>query len=143
MCKCWKGSPRYLENFLLIVGTVSDVDQVTQLRGVDLLVLGGHQQRSDAHELELRAAHTVVLEEAVDDVHGKVQRLGNHLELQVHLHKPVHQDGAHALVDIGLAGHILSVHHDTCCVSGVWEVLVFVPGDGCDVRIWHGILAHV
>ena len=44
-----------------------------------------HQERRDAHELQLRALNVLDLEEAVDQVDGKVQGLRHAPELLVTL----------------------------------------------------------
>jgi hypothetical protein len=41
-------------------------------------------------------------QEAVDEVGGQVQSLGHELELEVHVHQPVNEDGTHLVVDVGL-----------------------------------------
>ena len=47
----------HLEDLLLRVGPVCDVDKVLDLGGVDLLVLGGHQHRCHANQLEFAAGN--------------------------------------------------------------------------------------
>ena len=53
------------------------------------------------------ARYCLDLEEAVDEVGGQVERLGHELELEVHIHQPVDQNGPHLVVDVGLAGHVV------------------------------------
>jgi hypothetical protein len=80
------------------------------LWGPDLLVLGGDEHGRDPHQLQVLARDGVEGQEAVDDVGGEEQRLGGELELEVHLHQPVHQDGAHLVVDVRLPRHVLRAH---------------------------------
>lgn len=46
----------HVEDFGFGVGAVADVDEVAELGGVDLLVLGSDEEGRDADELELGAA---------------------------------------------------------------------------------------
>ena len=64
----------HLEDLPLGVGAVRDVDEVLDLGRVDLLVLGGHQHRGHAHQLQLGSRHR-----ATTHLHLQVprQRLGD------------------------------------------------------------------
>ena len=102
-----------LENLLLHVddlvagvGTVADVDQIAQFRGVDLLVLGGDEKARHADELELGSFYLLPLEVSVDEVDREVKRLRHELELEMDLNEPINEDGAHPLVDVGLVLHV-------------------------------------
>ena len=100
----------HAEDLLLRVGLVRDVDQVLELRRVDLLVLAREEQRRHADELQVRPLDGRPEQVAVDEVHREVQRLGHELELEVHLDQPVDEDRAHLLVDVRLLPHVRRAH---------------------------------
>ena len=67
--------------------------------------------RSDEHarcpdQLQLVPLHGHDAEEAVDVVDGQVEGLVLQLVLLTHLNEPVHQNGAHVEVDLGLLAHV-------------------------------------
>lgn len=78
-----------LEDLLLVVGLVRDVHEVPHFWRVNLLVLGGDQHRSHAHQLQLSAVDHLLLKVPVDEVDGEEERLWQQLELMVHLNEPV------------------------------------------------------
>jgi hypothetical protein len=86
------------------------VNQVTEFRWVDFLVLGGNQERRDTNELKLWSGDVLNLEVSVNEVDGKVQSLRNEFEFQVNLHKPVNKDRSHTFIDVGLVLHVSGTH---------------------------------
>mmetsp|Transcript_112494 Transcript_112494/g.350598 ORF Transcript_112494/g.350598 Transcript_112494/m.350598 type:complete len:399 (+) Transcript_112494:242-1438(+) len=113
------------------VGLVGDVDKVVDLRRVQLLELCGHEERRDAGELQVLAEGVPPLEKAVQDADGEEERLRPELVLLVHVHEPVHQDGAHP------GGHLRLPLH----VAGLGEVL---PLPLLQLRVdVGGVLGHV
>ena len=128
-----------LENLLLHVddlvagvGTVADVDQIAQFRGVDLLVLGGDEKARHADELELGSFHLLSLEVSVDEVDREVERLRHELELEMDLNEPIDEDGAHPLVDVGLVLHVRRSDGSGVLLASKVEVLFCCVG----LRIW-------
>ena len=73
---------------------------------VGLLVLGGHEQRRGAHQLQLRARDLVAAEVAVDQRDREEERGREHLEPEVDVQQPVQQHHAHGLVEVLVAGHV-------------------------------------
>mmetsp|Transcript_13364 Transcript_13364/g.35311 ORF Transcript_13364/g.35311 Transcript_13364/m.35311 type:complete len:273 (-) Transcript_13364:182-1000(-) len=69
---------------------------------MDLLVLRGDEHGDDAKELELPSHDRRPREVAVDEVDREEERLLPQAVLHVHLHEPVHEDGAHLVVDVHL-----------------------------------------
>ena len=67
----------------------------------------GNEHAGGADELQLGPLDGHVTEEAVDVVHGEVDRLLVQLVLLAHLHQPVHQDGAHRVRYVRLLDHVL------------------------------------
>ena len=84
-----------LEDLLARVAVLGHVDELLDARGHDLLVLGGDEHGRDADELELDQADDAPAEEAVDDVDGDPERLGQHVVAHVDLEQPVDEGGAH------------------------------------------------
>lgn len=125
------------QDLLSGVSLVGDVNKVTHLRGVDLLVLGGDEHGGTADQLELGAGDSATLEESIDDVDGQVKRLFAELELEVDLDQPVDENLSHFGVDIGLLAHVVGgrsaaalgaakVGHDILNVIGdhLWVVSI-------------------
>jgi hypothetical protein len=106
------------------VCTVANVHQIAQLGRIDLLVLGGDQKRSDANKLKLWSRDFTELEVSIDKINGQVQSFGNELEFQVYFHQPIHKDGSHAFVDVGLGFHVQGT--DRCHGFLCSEVMVHI-----------------
>ena len=123
----------HAEDLLLRVGLVRDVDQVLELRRVDLLVLAREEQRRHADELQVRPLDGRPEQVAVDEVHREVQRLGHELELEVHLDQPVDEDRAHLLVDVRLLPHVRRAHARLQLLLPEVDVPVFAAARECDV----------
>ena len=83
---------------------------ITHLRRPDLLVLAGQQHGGDAHQLQVAPGDGHDGQVAVDEVDRQEQGLRHQLELEVHLHQPVHQDGPHLVVNVRLVGHVGGAH---------------------------------
>ena len=122
----------HAEDLLLRVGLVRDVDQVLELRRVDLLVLAREEQRRHADELQVRPLDGRPEQVAVDEVHREVQRLGHELELEVHLDQPVDEDRAHLLVDVRLLPHVRRAHARLQLLLPEVDVPVFAAARECD-----------
>ena len=88
------------------VGTIANVDKVPKLRRVDFLVLRGEQETSHSNELKLRPRDFGAFQVSIDEVDSQIKRLGHKLELQMDFDQPVHQNGSHAFVDVGLTFHV-------------------------------------
>jgi hypothetical protein len=88
------------------VGAVANVHQVTELRRVDLLVLGRDQETGNTDQLQLGTRDLLELEVAINEVDRQVQSLRHELELQVDLNQPVDEDRTHTLVDVRLPLHV-------------------------------------
>ena len=99
------------QHLTLVVGVVSDVDELPHVRRVDLLVLAGDEHGGGAHQLQLGSLDRHVGEEPVDVGHGEVEGLGVELVLLAHLHQPVHQDAPHAVADVRLLAHVVLLGH--------------------------------
>ena len=130
----------HAEDLLLRVGLVRDVDQVLELRRVDLLVLAREEQRRHADELQVRPLDGRPEQVAVDEVHREVQRLGHELELEVHLDQPVDEDRAHLLVDVRLLPHVRRAHARLQLLLPEVDVPVRVMARECDVAATHQVV---
>ncbi len=75
-----------------------------------LLVLGGHPQGRNAHQLQPGPSYHHLAQVQVDQVRGDEQRLGLELVLHVHIHQPVHQHCTHVLGDVGLDPEVVAGH---------------------------------
>ena len=136
------------EDLVLGVGAVADEDKVADLGGPDLLVLGGDQHRGDPDELEVLPRDPVHVEVPVDDLDRQEEGLGHQPELEVHLDKPVDQDGTHLVVDVRLLVHVVLGHVavldglvvgvDVLDVLRLTEVVVLVLGVDVRERGAHG-----
>lgn len=84
------------------VGVVRDVDKLVDGRGVDVLELGGNEQRGNAEELELAPLELLLGQHAVDDDAREEEAFDGERILRNHLDEPVHEDRAHGVGDVGL-----------------------------------------
>ena len=125
----------HVDDLVTGVGTVADVDQIAQFRGVDLLVLGGDEEARHADELELGPFHLLPLEVAVDEVDRQVERLRHELELEMDLDQPIDEDGAHPLVDVGLVLHVRRSDGSGILLASEMEVLLYIVGVGVGVGV--------
>lgn len=117
----WSGSCTY------VVGSVGDVNQISNLRGVDLLVLRCKQECRNADELQVPSVYLFPAQKSIDQLDAQEERVRDELELHVNLlkgkselvsagaemvwctqtyHDPVDQDLAHVGRDIGLFADI-------------------------------------
>ena len=110
----------HLQDLLLGVGFVGHIDEISEIRWVDLLVLARGEKRGNADQLELLPADLGFFEIAIDEVNGQEEGLVDELELQVDVDEPVDENGAHFLIDVCLLGH----------VAGLGEVTAFVGSEG-------------
>eukprot|EP00037_Helgoeca_nana_P001387 m.26605 g.26605 ORF g.26605 m.26605 type:complete len:377 (+) comp11810_c0_seq1:154-1284(+) len=99
------------DDLLLCVRVVGDPHKVADLRWVHLLVLGRHEHRGDAGELELGAGDVLQGEESVNEVERHVQRFLLQLETDVHFDQPVDQDPSHVWCDVGLDSCHVPMRH--------------------------------
>ena len=97
------------EDLPLVVGVVRDVDELPDIRRIDLLILGSNEHAGGSHQLELGPLDRHVGEEPVDVGNSQVESLGLQLVLLSHLHQPVHQDGPHGVADVGLLSHVVGL----------------------------------
>ena len=111
------------------VQVVADVDEVLELDGIDLLVLGRDEHGRRPDELELLAARGPLGQVPIEDADRAVQGLGLALELVVHAAEPVDEDGAHARVDGGLAPHVVPDDRAVLLLTAVLVNLPDVAGD--------------
>merc|ERR1719336_1116170 len=96
-----------VEDLPLGIRVVSDVRELVRFGWVNLLELGRDVQGDHAQQLELLPRNWLDRQVAVDDVHGEEERFPPQVVLHVHLHQPIDQDGAHLVIDIGLAVHVV------------------------------------
>ena len=96
----------HLEDLISRIGTIADVDQIAQFRRIDLLILGGNEKASDTDKLQLGTLDLLDRQVPVDQIDTEVECLRHQLELEVNLNQPVHEDGTHPFVDVGLVFHI-------------------------------------
>ena len=69
-----------------------DVDEVLEGRRVDFLILGDHEQGSEADELDVAPMHNLMLAKvAIDHVDGEEQSLRPQFEIVMDLNQPVHE----------------------------------------------------
>ena len=71
----------HLDDLDANVGTVTDVDQIAELDGINLLVLGRNEEAGDPNKLKPGSIDLALLEVAVEKIDGKVDSLRNELEL--------------------------------------------------------------
>lgn len=63
------------QDVVCCVGSCGHIDKLLDLRGIDLLVLGGQEHGSAADKLQARARNDLALEEPVDEVDTQVEGL--------------------------------------------------------------------
>ena len=71
---------------------------------IDLLILGGHEQRRYPNQLQFGLLQLDTLNRHVDQEYGEEESLRLQLELHMHINHPVEEDGPHALSHLGLEG---------------------------------------
>ena len=102
-----------LDGVLVVVRVVLEVGgEVLELGRIDLLDLGGEEERRDADELQAVDAHRRTAHhrhEAVHVLDGQVQRLAVQPVGVRDLDQPVDQDRAHRRLDALVATHVLRV----------------------------------
>lgn len=98
-----------LENLLCAVSSVDHVHDFVNRWAVDLFVLGSNEQRSSANQLKLAQRDDLIGEEAIDVVLSQEQCLREKVEPLMNLDEPVHEDGAHGPLDLGLLIHVVAI----------------------------------
>jgi hypothetical protein len=96
----------HVEHLLAGKAAVGDIDAVTHLRRVDLLILGGDEESRDSNELEPGAFNIDKAEIAVENVDAKVQCLGDEAKFHVDFDEPVNKNGSHCNSQTCLSMHI-------------------------------------
>mmetsp|Transcript_10393 Transcript_10393/g.42270 ORF Transcript_10393/g.42270 Transcript_10393/m.42270 type:complete len:361 (+) Transcript_10393:851-1933(+) len=122
------------------VGVLRDEDELVDGGRVDVLELGGNEERSNAQQLQLAALERLDGQHAVDDYARQEEALDREGVLGDHLHEPVHEDGPHRVADVGLhVAHVVLVERfllaeevaeDVLAVGGA---LGWVRAPGVDV----------
>lgn len=110
-----KGLENYslpLQDFFTGVHVLSQEDELLNSRGKNLLVLGGDKDGSNTNELKLGEGHDALCEEAVNDVNGDPDCLGQHVVAEVDLEEPVDQRLAHFPGKVVLSIHVVGVGHE-------------------------------
>ena len=79
------------------------------MRRDDLFVFRRDEQGGDTNELKLIQLNNLAGQEAVDDVDGKIECLGEQLESLVDLDEPIVEDIAIVPVDMVLMVHVFRI----------------------------------
>ena len=110
-----------LEDLIDRIAVVDHVDDFLDRWTVDLLVLGSNEDGSGTDKLKLAERDDLAGKEAVDVVDAEEEGFGEETEAVVHLDEPVHEDGAHRPLDLGLVVHVVGVreHFDLWMESAV------------------------
>mmetsp|Transcript_65777 Transcript_65777/g.183481 ORF Transcript_65777/g.183481 Transcript_65777/m.183481 type:complete len:335 (+) Transcript_65777:291-1295(+) len=98
----------HLQDVLLGVRVGRDVDEVADVWRVNLLELRGDQHRGDADELQPLSHCLPLVEGAIYQVDGEEERLPLQFVLHADLYQPVHQNGPHLGVEVGLPVHVVA-----------------------------------
>lgn len=100
-----KDEPFHLEELLEGVEPIADEDVFLGLPGMDLVVLGGHEERSNPQQLKIMLVHprARVHDHEVDELNADMHGLLLELELFAHLQQPPQEDCSHLAVNSQLS----------------------------------------
>lgn len=96
-----------LEHLGDVVSSIGHVDEMSDGRADDFLVLGSHEETGDADQLEFLERDDANGEESINEVGSDEQCLGEQAEFRVDLNQPVHDDATHVPVDLALIIHVV------------------------------------
>lgn len=99
------------EDFVDSEAIISNMNEIADVRRQDLLVLGGDEHGSDTNQLKLVQGDNLYRQEAIDNVDGKEESLGQQPEPSVNLNQPVDEDASHLPLEVFLVLHIVGVGH--------------------------------
>ena len=68
---------------------VGQIDEIFDVRWVNLLILSRDEKRSDAHKLHIALEHVKDGKVAIDQVNGEEERLWQQLKFGVHTNDPI------------------------------------------------------
>ena len=145
--ECVQDGVLVAEHVLAGEGVSRDVDELLDARRVDLLVLGGNDERHHSHQLHALALDGLHRKKSVKHVHRQEERLGCHLEAVATLNNPVQADGTHVCCQLGLCRHVILGDKDLVLVleavgvNGV-DVVAAFDGTACGVSRLDGAAAH-
>ena len=81
---------------------LADSQQVSEVWGIDLLVLGRDEQCSDTQEVQLALHYLHSAKILVDEVSGHVEALWLQSEFAVDVNDPLQEEGSRGVLDLGL-----------------------------------------
>ena len=99
------------EDLGLSEAIIGDVTEVGDVRGENLLVLGGNEHGGDTDKLKTIELDDLCTQETIDDVDGKEERLGQQVEAGMDLNEPVDENAASLPLKVVLVIHVLGVRH--------------------------------
>lgn len=92
----------HLEYHGLSEFVLTDLQEVCNLRWVDLLILGRDKQRGHSKQVQLTLLNALFAHEFVYDVLADVKRFRLEFELAMHIDNPLNEEGARRVLDLGL-----------------------------------------
>ena len=98
-----------IKNLLIREGLIGDMAEVGDVRGEHLLILRSNEHGGDTNELKTVKGDNFSRQEAIDDVDGEEQGLGEQTETGVHFDKPVDKDPTHLPFKVGLVVDVIRV----------------------------------
>lgn len=88
---------------------VRDVLEIADVRGQDFLVLGRNKHGGNTNQLDAIELNDLLRQEAINDVDGQEQCLGQKVEASVDLDEPVNQNAARLPLQLVLMVHVVRV----------------------------------
>lgn len=99
------------EDLGLSEAIIGDVAEIGDVRGENLLILGGNEHCGNTDKLKTIELDDLCTQETIDDVDGKEQRLGQQVESSMDLNEPVDENTASLPLEVVLVVHVLRVRH--------------------------------
>ena len=96
----------HIKDFLSIVGSIRNVDAITNFGRVNLLMLARNKESGDTNELEFRPQDIDSAAVSINDADAKEECFRYETKFHVYLYKPINENCPHPTVYILLLGHV-------------------------------------
>lgn len=98
-----------LQDLINRITSINHVYNLLDRWAIDLFVLGSNKDGSGTNQLKLTQGDDLAGEKSVDVVDTQEECFGEESESVMNLNQPIHKDGAHRPLDLGLVIHVVWV----------------------------------
>lgn len=98
-----------LQDLINRITTIDHVYNFVDRWAVDLLVLRSNEDSSGANQLKLAQGDNLAREEPIDIIDTEEEGFWEETKAVVDLNQPVHQDGTHGPLNLGLHIHVMGI----------------------------------